>query len=138
MRTGCLVTTTYPITFDGGNCVMCGGQPYACSNGVISPSNPTFTDTSTGTFVSLSAILTADWADTYALSINNVVQGSFVAPIGFNGCGTSLDQCSIVDLIPATPQTGYVVGGLNTFALTSGDVGCYTNLVITVTTEAAC
>ena len=133
---GCLVTTSYPVTFQGGGCPICGQATpaYACTSG-FNPAVTTFTDTSPGTFVSLSATLTADQADTYELSINNVVQGSFNAPIGSDGCYTALTDCSVVDLIPVEPQTGYVVGGPNTFDLTSPTVGCYSGLVFTVTTS---
>ena len=138
MLAGCLVTTTYTEIFDSGtSCTLCGGHYYACTD-IFAPPNPTFTDTSPGTFVSLSAVLTSDNAGTITLKINNVVQGTFIAPMGNGGCYTTLAQCSVVDLIPAVPQTGYVVGGSNTFALTADSTKCFTRLVLMITTAVEC
>ena len=134
---GCARTTTYTLTFNDGvaGCSRCGapGGAYACTFNEDLP-DFTFTDTSIGTFVSLAAVLTADSPSDIILSINSGVQGEFVTTAGNGLCGTTLQQCSVVSMVPSVPQTGYVVGGQNQITLSATESLCFTSLVLTLTT----
>ena len=143
---GCLVSTYIPITFDSSataqpGCLICGGFTFSCNTGgAFEPTNPTFNDTSKGTFVSLSAFLTSAnqisvEQGLVTLTINNAAQGTFMTDMyTIDGCGTAQGSCDLLGLVPAVPQTGYRVGGRNTFSL-DGFAICFSSLELTVTTN---